>query len=78
MSNVVTDSMRDAGTPDAELLADRGDLDGAEQILRAQTDAGDEDAAAPLADLLTRQGRGEEAERLHRFGLNPDGSIARA
>jgi hypothetical protein len=29
-----------------------------------------------LADLLIKQGRGEEAERLHRFGLNPDGSIA--
>ena len=29
-----------------------------------------------LADLLTKQGRGEEAERLRRFGLNPDGSIA--
>ena len=33
-------------------------------------------AAARLPDLLTEQGRGEEAERLRRFGLNPDGSIA--
>ena len=31
-----------------------------------------------LAGLLTKQGRGEEAERLRRFGLNPDGSIASA
>ena len=31
---------------------------------------------ARLADVLIKQGRGEEAERLRRFGLNPDGSIA--
>ena len=65
---------RDAAERLAKLLADRGDLDG----LRAQTDAGNEHAARRLADLLTKQGRGEEAERLRRFGLNPDGSIARA
>jgi len=59
-------------------LADRGDLDG----LRALADAGYDDAtvrpqlADLLADLLIKQGRGEEAERLRRFGLNPDGSIA--
>ena len=60
----------------AYLLAERGDLDG----LRARTNAGDGIAAGRLvdllADLLTKQGRGEEAERLRRFGLNPDGSIA--
>ena len=60
----------------ADLLAERGDLD----ELRARTDAGDEYAAARLgrllAALLIKQGRGEEAERLRRFGLNPDGSIA--
>jgi hypothetical protein len=60
----------------ASLLARRGDLD----KLRARLDAGDPDAADPLADpladLLTEQGRAEEAERLRRFGLNPDGSIA--
>ena len=60
----------------AGLLAERGDLDG----LRARADAGDADAdlrlAGLLADLLVRQGRTEEAERLRRFGLNPDGSIA--
>jgi hypothetical protein len=55
----------------ADLLAERGDLDG----LRARADAGDGDAGR-LADLLIKQGRGEEAERLRRFGLNPDGSIA--
>jgi len=58
----------------AKLLAERGDLDG----LRAQADAGNGHAARRLADLLTKQARGEEAERLRRFGLNPDGSIARA
>jgi hypothetical protein len=29
-------------------------------------------------ELLAMQGRGGEAERLRRFGLNPDGSIADA
>ena len=59
----------------ASLLADRGDLDEAAQILRAQADTGDGDARR-LAEVLTRQGRGKEAERLRRFGMNPDGSIA--
>ena len=62
----------------AGLLTERGDLDG----LRARTDAGEWLAAERLdvllADLLIKQGRGEEAERLRRFGLNPDGSIASA
>ena len=59
----------------AGLLTERGDLDG----LRARTDAGEwlaERLDVLLADLLIKQGRGEEAERLRRFGLNPDGSIA--
>ena len=64
----------DAARQLADLLAQRGDLDG----LRARANAGDEDAARRLADLLIKQGRDEEAERLRRFGLNPDGSIARA
>ena len=29
-----------------------------------------------LAERLAKQGRGDEADRLRRFGLNPDGSIA--
>jgi hypothetical protein len=65
---------RDAARQLAELLAGRGDLDG----LLARVDAGDEHAARQLAELLTNQGRGEDADRLRRFGLNPDGSIARA
>jgi hypothetical protein len=56
----------------ADLLAQRGDLDG----LRARADAGDQDATRELSGLLIKQGRREEAERLRRFGLNPDGSIA--
>ena len=56
----------------AGLLAYRGDVDG----LRARIDAGDGDAAVELAELLAEQGRGDEAERLCQFGLNPDGSIA--
>lgn len=58
----------------AELLIKRGDLD----ELRARADVGDGRVADLLADALVRQGRGEDAERLRRFGLNPDGSIASA
>jgi thioredoxin-like negative regulator of GroEL len=69
----------DAGDSDAalrlaRLLYRRGDLNG----LRARADAGDRDAASRLPDLIAEQGRDEEAERLRRFGLNPDGSIANA
>jgi len=66
---------RHAAGPLADLLAERGDLDEAMQILRAQADAGDGDPRR-LAKRLTQQGRGEEAERLRRFGLSPDGSTA--
>ena len=65
-----------AATRLASLLAGRGDVD----ELRARADAGDGAAATQLtklwADLLIKQGRAEEAERLRRFGLNVDGSIA--
>jgi hypothetical protein len=63
-----------AGQKLAGLLADRGDLD----ELRGRVDVGDPFAGQKLPGLLEKQGRGEEAERLRRFGLNPDGSIARA
>ena len=56
----------------ARLLVERGDLD----ELRARVDAGDGIAARRLADLFAKLGLGEEAKRLRRFGLNPDGSIA--
>ena len=65
---------RDAARLLARLLAQRGDLNGAVQIMRARADAGDGDAYG-LADLLTQRGQSEEAERLRRFGLNPDGSV---
>lgn len=55
---------------------ERGYRDEAAQVLRARADAGDGQAAGRLADLLIEQGLREEAERLRRFGLNPDGSIA--
>jgi hypothetical protein len=58
----------------ARLLAERGDLDG----LLALAPTGNLVIAWRLPDLMTEQGRGEEAERLRRFGLNPDGSIAHA
>ncbi len=58
-------------------LARRGDL----EELRARTDAGSDYAGEQLTglltDLLIKQDRAEEAEQLLRFGLNPDGSIAR-
>jgi hypothetical protein len=59
----------------ADLLVERGDLDGAEQILRSQAEASDGDTQW-LAELLTQQGRDEEAEQLRQFGLAPDGSTA--
>ena len=64
-----------------DLLVARGDLDG----LRARADAGDRYAASRLAargdlyelrrliGLLIERGLDEEAERLRRFRLNPDG-----
>jgi hypothetical protein len=52
----------------AVLLAKRGDLDGAAQILRARADAGN---ARRLAVVLTRQGRGKKRSDWGRFDLNP-------
>ena len=50
----------------AGLLADRGDLDGAAQILRALADAGNEYAAGRWAELLIEQDRTDEAPRIVR------------
>jgi len=58
----------------AGLLAKRGDLEG----LLARINVGESWATIHLTELLKRQGRGEEAKRLYRFGLNPDSSIASA
>jgi hypothetical protein len=44
--------------------------------LRARAYVGDQDAGERLVRLLNEQGRLDEADRLRRFGLNPDGSIA--
>lgn len=60
-----------ATMPQGSLLAERGTW----TELRARAVLGDGDAGR-LAELLTRQGRGKEAERLRRFGLAPDGSTA--
>ena len=51
----------DAGNADAadllaNLLVERGDLDGAAQILRARANAGDRDAARRLAGLMVERG----------------------
>jgi hypothetical protein len=56
----------------AGLLAGRGDLEG----LRARALASDLYAGRLLPGLMIQQGREDAAERLLRFGLNPDGSIA--
>jgi hypothetical protein len=56
----------------AGLLYDRGDLD----ELYTRANAGDRFAALRLPALLDALGRGHEAERLRKFGFNPDGSIA--
>ncbi len=49
-----------------DLLATRGDSEG----LQEGIDLGDSYATGLLADAFARLGRGEEAERLRRFGLN--------
>jgi hypothetical protein len=62
----------------ARSLAERGDHDAAAvQVLRPAADADHKGAIQRLAGLLIKQGQdeeGEKAERLRRFGLNPDGS----
>jgi hypothetical protein len=73
----MSDGDRYAARRLTDLPAEGGDLAGAVQIMRASAGAGDGDAER-LAEALTRQGRGEEAEQLRRFGLNPDGSTAYA
>jgi hypothetical protein len=55
-------------------LAEYGDLD----ELRARAAAGNWSAGFELPRALVMQGRHEEAKRLLRFGLNPDGSTADA
>ena len=66
----------DAGDAHAHrVLPEHRDLARAVQVLRIRADAGDGDAER-LAVLLRHQGQREEAERLRRFGLAPDGSIA--
>src|SRR5512135_2187688 len=48
------------------LLSGSGDPDGAEQILRARADAGDERAARRLAELLAQRGDLDKAEQILR------------
>ena len=56
----------------ADLLAKRGELDG----LWDNVISGNGRAAQLAADLLAQRGTGDDADRLRRFGLNADGSIA--
>jgi hypothetical protein len=68
----------DTGVLLAELLHKRGDLDEAEQILRARADAGDAHAAFHLAGLLRDRGDLDQAERVLRGGADAgDGHAAR-
>jgi hypothetical protein len=50
----------------AELLADHGDLDGAEQVLRAGVEAGDPNAGMRLGQLLGERGDLDGAEQVLR------------
>ncbi len=59
-----------------DLLVRRGNLDGVVEVLRARADVGDDHATSRLVDVLAKQGQVEDADRLRRFGLNPDGAIA--
>jgi poly(3-hydroxyalkanoate) synthetase/predicted negative regulator of RcsB-dependent stress response len=54
------------GASENVLLNGSGDPDGAEQILRARADAGDERAARRLAELLAQRGDLDEAEQILR------------
>jgi hypothetical protein len=56
----------------AALLAERADIG----ELQARINAGDRAAGSQLPKALLSKGRGEEAERVRRFGLHPDGTIA--
>jgi hypothetical protein len=58
----------------ADLLAKLGRVDD----LRVMVDAGELWAADQLVATMRQQGRNEEADRLERFGLDDDGSIATA
>jgi hypothetical protein len=73
LRSLADDGSEDAARRLARMLAECGDMD----ELRARVDAGDRHAADVLVGLI-KQNQGEEAERLRRFGFNPDGSIASA
>jgi TPR repeat protein len=62
----------------AELLEQRGSMKEAEEVLRQAAEAGSigTDAIGKLAGLLERTGRGQEAGRLRRFGIEPGGRTA--
>jgi hypothetical protein len=69
----------DAGDPFsamrlADVLAARGDV----ARLRSRADIGDWFAARLLPGVMIAHGQRKDGERLRRFGLNPDGSIAEA
>lgn len=76
----MTDELRtdaDAGVDFAaealtETLADQGKL----EEFRREVDAGTRYAANQMVTLLRKQGRIWDAERLHMYGLAPDGTIA--
>jgi hypothetical protein len=77
--HVVTGEVPDLVAKPLDLLDLRhGERHGLRVVLGGCRGADGKDAAEQLIWLLTQRGRGEEAQRLRRFGLNPDGSIAHA
>jgi hypothetical protein len=69
-------------------IDDSGDIDPAGELadlfvssnrigdLKAEIQAGNRCAGRRLVDVLTAQGKFEQADRIRRYGLNPDGTIA--
>ncbi|MFJ3582939.1 hypothetical protein ACIPPS_12030 [Streptomyces sp. NPDC090127] len=62
----------------ADALVTRGRFAEAFALLREGVDAGRKLAASELVGWLTRHGREDEADRLRRWGLDADGSVAAA
>jgi tetratricopeptide (TPR) repeat protein/transcriptional regulator with XRE-family HTH domain len=60
----------------AELLDKAGQIDLAAWWMRKATQHGDTESLADLAGLLQRGGRVDEADRVKKFGLEPDGGTA--
>jgi hypothetical protein len=56
----------------SSILENRGEYDEAIAVLRKSIDSGDVLSHDPLIDLLRRQGRSEDADRIDRYGFSDD------